>query len=131
MGVCVCFVFFFTRTSVTTNTECCNATHVHACTCMSSVYDRLNSVPGSEVDQFEGAKAVVGFNMARDDVDGRLSPSPAERPGDARPFRRGIFCGKRERLRDQTHTFSNRSALDAHIIQSKHLETSLYLPQPL
>lgn len=79
-----------------------------ACTCMPRVYDCLDSVPGSEVDQREGAQAVVGFNMARDDVDGRLPLSAAERPRDARPFRRGIFCGGRERktidLRGQPHT---------------------------
>lgn len=60
---------------------------------MSRVDDRLDSIPGSEVDQCEGAQTVVGLNMAGDDVNGRLSPSPAEPPGDAGPFWRGIFCG--------------------------------------
>lgn len=85
---------------------------------MSRVYDRLDGVLGVEVDQREGAQAVVGLNMARDDVDGRLSASPAERPGDVRPFGRGVFWQReRERERFQPHTHPEPLALGVHVMQ--------------
>lgn len=61
---------------------------------MSGVYNRLDGMLRSDVDEGEVPQVVVSLNMAGDDVNGRLSFSPTGRARHVRPMGRGVLYGR-------------------------------------
>lgn len=78
---------------------------------MSGVYNRLDGVLRSEVDEGEVPQVVVSLNMAGDNVNGRLSFSPTVSAGDVRPVRRGVFYGR------LNHKLMEKRGFVTHIVK--------------